>query len=445
MKEDEATNEMSKRKQGRRSNGCGGVKLRGNTWYARYTDALGIRREVSTHTSSKEEALKVLATYTSPIKESKSQDEIKLRLQQSIDVLELRHDVKATGRVKLSEMVAKFLNHRDLADTTEGTRANYTRHLHALLDALEKVHPDAQYLDDVTSGVADDAMGELTKRFTPSTYNIALATYQRVWGMFARNNPFTKMSKRKVDKSRGRQAIGEDDVRRIFEACRDNVERAVWGVGVYTGLRCGDVCHLNYGAFDKALTTLTVMPQKTKRHMSEPLTIPICPTLRGLLSRVLDWSKIGNPDAKEVPIWPEYKRRYDKSGATYWFARTLNKAGLQTSHIDASGHRVIDTGFHITRHFFITKAGKFMSPLLVQRIVGHSSINMTQHYFHANEDELRDGLAQMPNYTQEDVEVDNARDERDEVLELLQSVKRPDESAMDCLRRLISYSMKMVG
>ena len=80
MTDNETNNEldeMSKRKQGRRSNGCGGLKLHGNTWYARYTDALGNRREVSTHTGNREEALKILATYTSPIRESKSQEEVK--------------------------------------------------------------------------------------------------------------------------------------------------------------------------------------------------------------------------------------------------------------------------------------------------------------------------------------------------------------------------------
>lgn len=39
----------------------GKLVFRGNTYYARYMDAKGIRREVSTHTSNRKEALRIFA------------------------------------------------------------------------------------------------------------------------------------------------------------------------------------------------------------------------------------------------------------------------------------------------------------------------------------------------------------------------------------------------
>ena len=440
----ETNEDMSKRKQGRRGNGHGGLKLRGNTYYAKYTDALGIRREVSTHTSNKEEALKILATYTAPILQSKSQEEIKLRLQQSIEVLELRKDVAKLEKMKLSDLAAKFLNHRNLADATQGTKNCYKRHIANLIKTISETSPRVIYVDDVTMEIADKAMSELTKQYTPNSYNLALATYRRAWSMFSRNNPFAKISKRKIDKSRHRQVVTEDDIRRIFDNCRDDVERAVWGVGIYTGLRCGDVSNLNYGALSKDLSAITWMPQKTKRHMSQPLMIPICPTLKTLLTKVLDWSKIGNEQFKEEPLWNDYKHRYSNNGAAEWFGRTLKKAGLATSHIDEEGHRAIDTGFHITRLAFVSFASKYMSPLLVSKLVGHSALTMTEHYCQNNQDTIREGLSQMPDFTN-DADTHEKGSMEAEIMKTLKGMCHEDESPMECLQRLIRDSVKLVG
>ena len=113
---------MGRRKCGRSSNGQGGVILRGNTYYARYTDAMGVRREVSTHTSNREEALKALRNYTKPILEAKSTEEIKLNLQHELEVIELRKEEKKVNRIKLDELAEKFLNHRDLLDDKKTTK-----------------------------------------------------------------------------------------------------------------------------------------------------------------------------------------------------------------------------------------------------------------------------------------------------------------------------------
>lgn len=435
---------MGRRKCGRSSNGQGGVILRGNTYYARYTDAMGVRREVSTHTSNREEALKVLKNYTKPILEAKSTEEIKLNLQHELDVIELRKEEKKVDRIRLAELVDKFVNHRILLDATTRTKDSYARHLRALLRIIKSKYPNLKTIDDVTNEVVEDVLGELTKHYTPDSYNLAISTYKRCWGMFSRNNPFLKVQNRKVDKSRHRQVVSEDDIRRIFDKCRDAKERAVWGVGVYTGLRCGDVCNLTYGALDRDLKSITWMPQKTKRHMSQPLTIPICPTLKGLLLEVLDRFKIGNPTFKETPLWEDYKKRYATRAIVRWFAKTLKRAGLSSSHIDENGHRQFDTGFHITRLAFVSFASKHLSPLLVSKIVGHSSLKMTSHYCQENQDALMEGISQMPNFTKPKEANENAhrKDETQEVMKVLGEMKEGQETPLETLLRLISKANK---
>ena len=438
-----ATN-MGRRKQGRRNNGLGGIVLRGNTYYARYTDALGVRREVSTHTSNMDEAYRVLATYTTPIRQSKSIEEMVLRHRQEAEALEHRKDIKKIGRVKLDDLIEKFINHRDLADATNQTKNIYKAQLKNLVATIKAKYPTVKSIDEVTYDIVDDVMGEIIKIYTPTTYNLAISTYRRCWNLFSRSNPFLKITKRHEDKSRHRILIEEDDVRRIFACCRDDEERAIWGVGVYTGLRCGDVCHLNYGALSKDLTSIKWTPMKTKRHMPHPLTIPIHPILRNLLLKVLDLNKIGKDEEKDTPLWATYKRRYDGNYISEYFGRTLKKAELPTSHIDENGHRQVDTGFHITRLVFVTFADGHLSPMLVSKIVGHSSLKMTEHYFQEHYETLMKGISQMPNLTcaKGEVEQPRAMSEVEVVMNILNELKDEDESALDCLKRIVSIVPK---
>ena len=162
------------------------------------------------------------------------------------------------------------------------------------------------------------------------------------------------------------------------------------------------------------------------------------------LTKVLDWNKIGDEKYKDEPLWADYKARYDKGHVNEWFCRTLKKAGLSTSHKAEDGHRQVDTGFHITRHFFITNAPKYMDSLLVQKIAGHSSMDMTAHYFHANEDDMAEGLANMPDLNA-DAETHEKRSEEAEVMDALKDMCRDGESPLECLRRLIRDSIKMAG
>lgn len=379
----------------------GSVVLRGNVWYCRWTDALGNRKEVSSHTSNKDEALRVLAGYTSPIRESKSVEELKLRLEQSIAILELRDEVKKVERLTLDEMVEKFLGHRELIDVCERTKKIYKNQLNRLIETLKEKY-EVKFVDDISKEKIEYAMGELTRHYTPSSYNLALATYKRCFGMFARSNPFKNIGKRKIDKSRHRMDIGEDDIVRIFNNCRDDKERAIWACGVYLGLRCGDVCNLTYGNITSDFGCVVVIPMKTKRHMSEPLRIPICSSLKGLLLKTLDENKIGVDAFKEEPLWNEYKKRYGTGRLCEWFKVTLARAGLKSSHKDENGHTQIDSGFHVTRRAFVSFASRHLSPLLVQKIVGHSTLKQTAHYCDYDIEEVRRGLNNMPEFNKEE-------------------------------------------
>ena len=73
-------------------------------------------------------------------------------------------------------------------------------------------------------------------------------------------------------------------------------------------------------------------------------------------------------------------------------------AHIETSvKIEGRRTRTPEATFHSLRHTFVSLAANAGVPLpVVQSIVGHSSTAMTRHYYHENEDVLRQAVAAIP-------------------------------------------------
>ena len=73
-------------------------------------------------------------------------------------------------------------------------------------------------------------------------------------------------------------------------------------------------------------------------------------------------------------------------------------AHIETSvRIEGRRTRTPEATFHSLRHTFVSLAANAGVPLpVVQSIVGHSSTAMTRHYYHENEDVLRQAVAAIP-------------------------------------------------
>lgn len=74
------------------------------------------------------------------------------------------------------------------------------------------------------------------------------------------------------------------------------------------------------------------------------------------------------------------------------------KAGLETSR-EEDGRRRAETGFHALRHTFVSMAlDAGMSPMLVRRLVWHSTSSMTDRYYHADPKKARELVEKMPGW-----------------------------------------------
>lgn len=79
--------------------------------------------------------------------------------------------------------------------------------------------------------------------------------------------------------------------------------------------------------------------------------------------------------------------------------RRIFKAANITMSIRMDGRcrKIVIASFHSLRHTFVSLSANAGVPLpVVQSIVGHCSTTMTRHYYHENEDVLRQAVEAIP-------------------------------------------------
>ena len=124
------------------------------------------------------------------------------------------------------------------------------------------------------------------------------------------------------------------------------------------------------------MTTITVLPGKmARRGEKAKVTIPVTTKLRECLDQITP--------AQDGSFFPVLKKRYeaDRSALAKDFAHILQSIGLTTSEEGANGRARSTLGFHSIRYRFVTELRRRgADPHVVQKMVGHTSLEMTNHY-----------------------------------------------------------------
>ena len=170
-------------------------------------------------------------------------------------------------------------------------------------------------------------------------------------------------------------------------------------IGIYTGLRLGDCCRLDWSQINMAQQVIQLVPQKTKNHArGRPVTIPIHPALGGALFPAIEQSN--NRTFLSGPVLPTVAELYERERwhVSHELSSIFRKANIRTSvKIEGRKHRTPEATFHSLRHTFVSFAANAGVPLhVVQSIVGHESTAMTRHYYHENIDALKSAVAAIP-------------------------------------------------
>ena len=153
-------------------------------------------------------------------------------------------------------------------------------------------------VDDL-AGVTPDAIAEylscLRIDLCASSYNSRVCVLREIFHILAakaglENDPWEGVRLR-PDDSHSRRELTMDELKRLIVAA-EKIERKeksgewhkLFMIGIYTGLRLGDCCRLDWSSINIAQGVIQLIPSKTKRHAhGKPVTIPIHPALGQVL------------------------------------------------------------------------------------------------------------------------------------------------------------------
>lgn len=370
----------------RRMNGFGSLinKGEGKPWLARWVYKGQVHYK-STGEPDKKKALKVLERITRPFREQREIDVLR-SLELKIKSLQECMSKTALPLDSIWSEFAKKLKHEDVE---AGTSKVYESAVNQLVKWMK---PKVKVAKDINAHLAEEYLEELASSIGATTYNIRLVLFKRIWKSLKDefdlvDDAWESFKKKKAAKSM-RQTLSNAKLAAVISKADTFDMKLLLTIGLYTGLRISDCSLLKWCDVDLESKVIRTVPIKTRKHMDAPVEIPIHPALMKLL--------------EEAPHNSEYVSKanaddYMNGHASGKVVDLFKKCGIQTSKKDDNGKTKLVCGFHSLRHTFISNAINCgMSPLLVQKIVGHSAVNMTEHYFHDNAAKAAEGINAMP-------------------------------------------------
>ena len=369
----------------RRANGFGTLinKGEGRAWLARWV----YKGEVfyrTTGESDKKKALKKLEYITRPYREKRAID-IERNLLNRIQSMQ---ECCAKTQLPIDSLWNEFAKKLKHDDVTDGTTKIYEGAVNHLMNWMKKKAKNAK---DINARLAEEYLDELASSIGTNTYNIRLVLFKRIWKSlkdeFSLNDEvWEKFNKKKASKS-SRRTMQNIEIADVISKAETKDMKLLLTIGLYTGLRISDCSLLKWSEVDFEKKILRVRPIKTRKHMDAPIEIPIHPALLKMLETMPhEGEYVSQPNADD----------YLNGHASGKVVDLFKKCGIQTSKKE-NGKTKLVCGFHSLRHTFVSNAiNSGMSPLLVQRIVGHSSVDMTSAYFHDNAAKAAEGINAMP-------------------------------------------------
>lgn len=281
-------------------------------------------------------------------------------------------------------------------------------------------------------GITSDMIGEylvcLRADLCASTYNGRVCILREIFHLLAtkagiEDDPWEGVRLR-PDDCHSRRELTMDELRRLLAAAQQmkvkgegeqRNDSSEWYklflIGIYTGLRLGDCCKLDWSSINIARGIIQLIPTKTKRYAhGRPITIPIHPALGQALvvnprppeqGCSVQFPAAGGATALPVgPVLPSICEMYSRArwNVSHEIAKIFKKANIITSvQLEGRRKRTPEATFHSLRHTFVSLAANAGVPLhIVQSIVGHESTAMTRHYYHESIDALRTAVSAIP-------------------------------------------------
>jgi len=297
------------------------------------------------------------------------------------------------------DFLTNWLKRKEL-EAGETTHARYETVVAQLLDYLgAKARRDVAHLSSKEiAGFRD----HLAKRVTPGTVNFAIKVIRVALNQGRRDglvdvNEAERVTLLKKKRTGDRRPFTMDELRSILKVAKDEW-RGMILVGLYTGLRLGDVATLTWNNVDLERGELRLTTAKTGRRQILPLAKP-------LLNHLLTLPAGDDPDAPIFPSAHSAKQRSQYGGTlSNQFYQILFRAGLAPKRTHESKKKGRDArrkvgglSFHCLRHTatsLLKNAG--VSDVVARDIIGHESAAVSANYTHIDMETKRKALGALP-------------------------------------------------
>ena len=375
-------------------------KQAGGVWYAEvYVRDLGKAVRFSTRKKDEAEAREVERAYRAAHNRSIALD----KLHALLDTL-YGEEVRPVKRgIPLS---SAFERYREQLDATGRAPSKHTlsarrNSLSRFLSWREENHPACLYAGEVTRSIAgkfatefnaSPGLSDKSKRECVSDlgamWNVLMAADETI-----AENPWRFFLKA-VRRQNSGTAFTPEQEEAILSACAGTEWHTASVISRWTGLRLGDVCHLQWSHVDFGERVIRVRPSKTTRH-SIFVTVPMSDTLAETLAAV---PRSG--DAILPVLNASYPHQYKASCGP--FSAVLERAGI-------TGRR-----FHDWRHTFASRLAEAgVRTELIKKMGGWTQTATALHYQHSERlGELRDAISQMERQQIQAVKPTLLRDEK---------------------------------
>ena len=288
-------------------------------------------------------------------------------------------------------------NRRDIANTTLNSKRTVWM---SFARWMEHYHVEIGDLAQVTEEAVAEYLMQFRCNHSATTYNNHVCILREVFRVLAdnagvTNDPWAGICLR-ADDSISRRELGVNELERLYkESSKMGLKwKLLVMTGIYTGLRLGDCCRLKWDCVDIERGVIQVIPEKTKKHAhGHPVTIPIHRELNEILTLTPETERKGYVNPPIAEAYETHRWKVDDG-----LRRIFKSANITMSvRVEGRSRKSVVASFHSLRHTFVSFSANAGVPLpVVQSIVGHTSTAMTRHYYHENEDVLRQAIEAIP-------------------------------------------------
>ena len=267
---------------------------------------------------------------------------------------------------------------------------------------LRREYPGVKYLHEVTDTMTDAYAADLWgSGVSPSTFNAHKKFLKSMFQTLSIRagmelNPWNHIKTLEKETESKRMLSKKE----LAEVCSSATgERRYWiAIGLYTGLRLGDVITLRWDEVDLDSEEIKRVPLKVDRKgQRKEITIPIHPVLAAMFRELRKDSSDG-----AVYLFPDAVKKYrrERASITKPMQKFFEDCGIETTEQATNGHRrkaIVRVGFHSLRHSFVSLCASNKVPQsAIMELVGHGSPAMTAIYTHTTDKARKQAIGKLP-------------------------------------------------